>query len=103
MVQAHSPTVSADTDFMAEPTARLEARIRHDFPEPGSAEALIDKLRALDADERIQAAVVLWAQGDLNRFRESLALAEVDWRDVLVRGGLQNEDWRQVLDSALPD
>jgi hypothetical protein len=94
---------SRDTDFMAEPSARLEARIRHDFPEPGSADAVLDKLRVLDTDERIQAAIVLWAQGDLNRFRDSLALAHVDWRDVLVRGGLENEDWRQVLDSELPD
>ena len=95
--------LQGDTHFIAEPSARLQARLRSDFREPSSADALIDKLRALDTEERIQAAIVLWARGDVNRFRDSLALAHVDWRDVLVRGGLENDDWEHVLDSALPN
>ncbi len=31
------------------------------------------------------------------RFEEAIALAEVDWRDLLVAAGLENEDWREVL------
>ena len=86
---------------MAEPTARVLARIRRDFPEPGSADAIINDLRALDTDERVQAAIVLWARGNLSRFRDSLALARVDWRDVLVRGGLENDEWAKDLDAQL--
>jgi hypothetical protein len=92
-----------DTALMTEPSARLQARIRRDFPEADIADALIDELRSLAAEERVQASIVLWATGDLSRFHDSLALAEVDWRDVLVRGGLANEDWRQVLYSALSE
>jgi hypothetical protein len=88
---------------MTDPTARLAARIRRDFPEPGSAEVIIESLRDVGTGERVQAAIVLWARGDLSRFRDSLALAHVDWRDVLVRGGLENDDWHQILDSALDD
>jgi hypothetical protein len=88
---------------MTDPTARLAARIRRDFPEPGSAEVIIESLRDVDAGERVQTAIVLWARSDLSRFRDSLALAHVDWRDVLVRGGLENDDWHQVLDAALDD
>lgn len=89
--------------FVAAPSARLAARIRRDFPEPGSADAIIANLGELDTNERVQAAIVLWARGDLNRFRDSVALAFIDWRDVLVRGGLENEDWPLILVRELGD
>lgn len=44
---------------------------------------------------------MLWARGDLGRFDDSLALCEVDWRDVLVRGGLADDDWPERLDAEL--
>jgi hypothetical protein len=31
-----------------------------------------------------------------------LKLLAADWRDLLVAGGLGNEDWRNVLDQELP-
>ena len=86
---------------MAEPTARLAARVRRDFPDPGSANAIINDLRDLKAVERLQAAIVLWARGDRERFRDSLALVKVDWRDVLVRGGLEHDGWQRDLDAEL--
>lgn len=82
-------------------TARLASRVRRDFPEPGSADALIGRLAALSQGERVQAAVVLWATGDLHRFQDALALCEVDWRDVLARAGLADDDWPQRLDAEL--
>lgn len=86
---------------MPEITPRLAARVRRDFPERGSAEALILRLGELTDSERIQAAVVLWANGDLGRFDDSAALAAVDWRDVLVRGDLADEEWPKRLDREL--
>jgi hypothetical protein len=86
---------------MTNVTDRLSARIRSDFPEPGAADELIARLGTLDHDERVQAAIVLWANGDLSRFEDSFVLTEVDWRDVLVRGGLANDDWRGRLEVAL--
>jgi hypothetical protein len=51
--------------------------------------------------ERIQAAVIFWARGKLERLRSSCELAKQDWRDVLVRGDLADEDWRSRLDAEL--
>lgn len=82
-------------------TPRLTGRVRRDFPEPGSANALIQLLAEVDEGERIQAAVVIWAMGDRARIDDSLALCAVDWRDVLVRGGLADDDWPDRLDAEL--
>ena len=86
---------------MGDVTDRVASRVRRDFPDPGSAEDLIRRLATADAGERVQAAVVLWAGGDLRRFNDSLELASRDWRDVLVRGGLETEDWPERLDAEL--
>jgi hypothetical protein len=62
---------------------------------------LIRRLATVEQGERVQAAVVLWARGELGRFDDSLKLCDVDWRDVLVRGGLADEDWAERLDAEL--
>jgi hypothetical protein len=80
---------------------RLRRRIERDFPEPGSARAVIDMVGAVNESERVQAAVVVWASGDLARLRDARDLAERDWRDVLMRAGLADEDWPSRLDAEL--
>ncbi len=62
---------------------------------------MIGRLATVEQGERVQAAVVLWAGGDLGRFDDSLAVCEVDWRDALVRGGLADDDWPERLDAEL--
>ena len=52
--------------------------------------------------ERIQAALVLGAAGKWHRFEQQLRLLELDWRDVLMVGGLAYEDWPAQLAAALP-
>ena len=86
---------------MPDPTPRLEARIRRDFPEPGSASAVLDELRRLDADERVMTGVVLATSGSPGRLHEALASARLDWRDLLVATGLAHADWPQRLDAEL--
>lgn len=84
-------------------------RIRRDFPEPGSANGVLrliaDGPWETDIDpartERVQAAIVILAAGDLSRLREALDLAKLDWRDVLVSAGLANGDWPTRLDREL--
>jgi hypothetical protein len=81
--------------------------VRNDF----SADAAEDVLRHLGAlnlalaekqsRERIQAAIVLLATGDSEKFDYYAKLAEADWRDVLVFTGLGDEDWPTRLDKAL--
>ena len=95
---------------MPNPT-RLDLRIQHDFPAPGAAHGIIAVLDRLPVEagydpesfrsERIRAAIVLLANGDLSRFREAVELAKTDWRDVLVAAGLAHEDWPARLDEAL--
>ncbi len=90
---------------------RLERRIRRDFPEPGSAHSVLDLLDDMprtaghDEDvfrsERIRAAVILLAGGDIGRLRDAIALGATDWRDLLVAAELANADWPDRLDQAL--
>jgi len=90
-------------------TQRLVARVRRDF-QPAGVDAVVGRLEGLtlpflegddEGTERVRAAVVLLADGDLRRLDEAAALAEQDWRDVLVAAGLANEDWRERLAAAL--
>jgi hypothetical protein len=47
--------------------------------------------------ERVHLALVHLAAGDLAEFRRHLAVAQTDWRDVLVADGLGGENWPQML------
>jgi flavin-dependent dehydrogenase len=63
------------------------------LPLPGSAE-LTDQAgygSAIPASERVQATVVLLADGSRRRLRRALDLA-ADWRDLLTATGLADED-----------
>ena len=92
---------------VAELTPRLRRRIAHDFP-PGSADMVLSYLGALadsayggQSRERVQPSVVLASRGQRDRFKSMLQLLNLDWRDVLMAGGLGQEDWRAVLDAEL--
>ncbi|MET7303531.1 hypothetical protein [Embleya sp. NPDC005575] len=90
---------------------RLERRIRRDFPEPGSAPEILRILNALpDAagydqealrSERVRAAIVLLAEGDIAGFRRAVELAKADWRDLLVAAELADAHWPDRLDTEL--
>jgi hypothetical protein len=94
-------------------TPRLERRIRRDFPQPGSAAGVLGLLADLprragyDQDmllsERVQAAIVVAAGGDIVRLRQMLDLAAYDWRDLLVAAGFAHEDWPLRLTIELGD
>jgi len=47
--------------------------------------------------ERLTAAVVLFADGSLEGVDEAFALAETDWRDLLVAAGVAHADYEDVL------
>jgi hypothetical protein len=88
--------------------SRLSRRVRRDFPAPGAAEEVLGLLSGLvwfpdhpAHAERVQAAVVVLARGNLGRLKDSILLARTDWRDVLVAAGLANEDWPARLDAEL--
>ncbi|MCG6566893.1 hypothetical protein C3E87_04500 [Tessaracoccus sp. ZS01] len=82
-------------------SSRLGRRIASDFPDPGSAEEVTRLVARASDSERIQAAIVFAAQGDPREVLRQVELSQVDWRDVLVNGGLENEDWPALLDQQL--
>ncbi len=82
-------------------SSRLQRRIERDFPASGSAASVAEIAAAVGESERVQAAVVLWGRGDLDRVRDACELAGQDWRDVPVRADLAGEDWRSRLDPEL--
>jgi hypothetical protein len=86
------------------PSERLIRRIRRDFPRGTDDEVIValTALRPDDSSERLQAALVLGAGGKWNRFEQQLRRLERDWRDVLVAGGLADEDWPARLAEELP-
>ncbi|MER7249915.1 hypothetical protein [Kribbella sp. NPDC000426] len=86
---------------MADVSPRLRRRIQSDFTEPGSAEEIARLVSEASDSERIQAAIVFCARGDLTRLRGSLELARTDWRDVLMCGELAHEDWPAKLETQL--
>jgi len=48
-------------------------------------------------DERLVAAVVLYADGDERELHHAIEQAERDWRDLLVAAGLASSGWRRKL------
>ncbi|MEU2434478.1 hypothetical protein ABZ611_34225 [Streptomyces sp. NPDC007861] len=90
-------------------SARLHRRIRRDFPDAEAARGVAGALRVLADElagsqqdpERLMAAAVFFATGDINRFRSAIQGARKDWRDLLMAGGLGYEGWPSVLDEEL--
>jgi len=87
---------------------RIRARIDRDFSgdrKPQVVQLLATLLPPLHhspgGDERLCGAILILADGDIDRLLEAAAQAERDWRDVLVAAGLANGDWPERLDSAL--
>lgn len=86
---------------------RLQSRVKNDFSSP-AADTALRRLHALtlplaenQSRERIQAAIVLLANGDAAQLEYYAGVAEQDWRDVLVFSGLGNEDWPTRLEAEL--
>lgn len=64
-------------------------------------EGLSDSEYGGQGRERIEAALVLASRGRRDRFDSMVRLLRIDWRDVLMAGGVGQDDWRGVLDEEL--
>ncbi len=51
--------------------------------------------------ERVHAALVVRTAGDWHAFQDNVVLAEIDWRDALVRADLADANWPYRLDAIL--
>jgi hypothetical protein len=94
---------------VTQPTQRLIDRTNRDFA-PDDAAEVISCLGDLTKEafgrqdpERIQAALVVAAGGSLSQFHQLVELLRLDWRDVLVAGGLAHGDWPERLRDELAD
>jgi hypothetical protein len=63
----------------------------------GELEPLPESIDSGQDPERIQAAVLLAADGSVKEFTAMLALARLDWRDLLVNAGLENGSYASVM------
>ena len=81
---------------------RLERFVHAAFADREQAMRFLGEVESGNQDrERVVAAAALAADGDLERLQQLVALSRVDWRDVLVLGGLDNAEWSAVLDERL--
>ena len=82
---------------MALASHRLAQRVLADFGATDLIDALIGDLDG----ERVQAAVVIWARGDVDRLRDAAALAHQDRRDAHARARQADDNWPERLDAEL--
>jgi hypothetical protein len=75
-------------------TDRVRARLASDFGASPWASGLIDRIPAelamwniVTETDRVEAAALVLAAGDLERLRGAVDLALRDWRDLLVAAG----------------
>jgi hypothetical protein len=86
---------------------RVVARLERDFRGRRTAEAryLLESIdigpTTPDGWERICGAILVVADSDPDRLVRAAYDTEMDWRDVLVAAGLENDDWPERLDAAL--
>jgi hypothetical protein len=85
--------IQASFPRQVEPVTATLARLQHDLFANDPADPA--------GDERILAAVVLLANGDLQGIDSAVALARTDWRDLLVAAKLEHADWPSRLDAEL--
>jgi len=48
--------------------------------------------------ERLETAVLILAQGDVEKLLSALDLLRIDWRDLLVAAGIERADWPAKID-----
>ena len=91
---------------MTEMSSRVRRRVLADFGPQG--DSMADRIERVIASapmaerqdqERLHAAVVLAADGSIEEFETQLALAMIDWRDLLLNAGLANFDYPARLDA----
>ncbi len=84
-------------------TSRIAAVIARQYG--SDAEAVISLVEEAElkvfhkpASERIAAAVIIFADGDVDRFFRAIREMEIDWRDLLLDAHIGNVGWESKVD-----
>jgi hypothetical protein len=79
---------------------RVAARVGRDFGAKASEALEVLALAETGNQdvERVHAAIVLAADGRVDRLWQAAELSTLDWRDVLMGTGLEHGGWPAVLD-----
>jgi hypothetical protein len=84
---------------------RVAARVARDFG--AAASEALDALALAKTGgqevERVHAALVLMAEGSIDRLWQAVEMSALDWRDVLMNGGMAYWNWPEVLDREFPE
>ncbi|MGW9429415.1 hypothetical protein ACWHA1_15880 [Streptomyces decoyicus] len=86
-------------------SARIIRRIERDFQREESAtvaQLLEEVVKSVgrgssSIEERVAAAVLLYSEGDADRFAQAADYAQQDWRDLLIDAELADEGWEQRI------
>jgi hypothetical protein len=84
-------------------TSRIAARLEGQYgAEASSVSSLLEEAEVRvfheAAEEKITAAVVILADGSVDKLLGAIELMETDWRDLLIAAELANADWPSRLD-----
>ncbi|MFG2869531.1 hypothetical protein [Streptomyces sp. NPDC048338] len=83
-------------------TSRIAARIEDQYGvEANSVSSLLkeaeEKVFHEAAEEKITAAVIILADGNVGKLIDAIELMETDWRDLLIAAELAHADWPSTL------
>ncbi|MES2024115.1 MAG: hypothetical protein V4448_01030 [Pseudomonadota bacterium] len=94
---------------MTKISSAVEAKVRASFS-PQDAEIAITALAMMKEPSptgewaatrmRVQAAIVISSQCQLDELLIGIANSQLDWRDTLMNGGLAESNWRSVVKNA---
>ncbi|MFF3663281.1 hypothetical protein [Streptomyces olivochromogenes] len=84
-------------------TSRIAARLEEQYgTEASSVSSLLEEVEVRvfheAAEEKITAAVVILADGSVDKLLGAIELMETDWRDLLIAADLARADWSASLD-----
>ncbi|MHB9857913.1 hypothetical protein [Streptomyces sp. YIM S03343] len=85
-------------------TSRIASRVAEQYgADAASVTSLLEEaeLRVFHrvAEEKITAAVLILADGSVDKLLDAIRLMEIDWRDLLIAAELAHADWPSTLDS----
>jgi hypothetical protein len=90
-------------------SSTIETKVRATFPSQDAETALtaLSEMKEPSSEGeweatrmRVQAAILISSQSNLEKLLEGVANSQIDWRDTLMGGGLGESNWHIVAKEA---